>query len=55
MKVTFNTIPCNIIEHSVSFTPLSEQGAVKLAAAAPVMPGTIEVTALINAEFEYFA
>lgn len=53
MKVTLDTIPCSITELSTSFTPLAEQSAMKLTAAAPVMPGKIEITAAIEAEFAY--
>ncbi|MDF2522614.1 MAG: periplasmic immunogenic protein [Clostridiales bacterium] len=54
MKVNLDTIPCNVTEQSTSFTPLFEQGAMKLAATEAVMPGKIEITASIEAVFEYW-
>jgi uncharacterized protein YggE len=54
MKVNLDTIPCSITEQSTSFTPLFEQGAMKLAATEAVMPGKIEITASIEAVFEYW-
>ncbi|OGO77535.1 MAG: hypothetical protein A2Y23_07665 [Clostridiales bacterium GWB2_37_7] len=53
MKVSFDTIPCSITEQSTSFTPLSEQGIMKLAATEAVMPGKIEIIAMVEAEFEF--
>jgi len=53
MKVSLDPIPCSIIEQSTSLTPFAEQGAMKLTTAAPVMPGQIEITAAVEAEFEY--
>jgi uncharacterized protein YggE len=54
MKVNFNSIPCSITEQSTSFTPLLEQSSMKLAATEAVMPGDIEITATIEAEFQYW-
>ena len=54
MKVNFDSIPCSITEQSASFTPLLEQSAMKLAAAAPVVPGKIEIIATVEAEFQYW-
>jgi uncharacterized protein len=54
MKVYFDAIPCNITEQSTSFTPFAEQGVMKLAADVTVMPGKIEITAAVDAEFEYW-
>jgi uncharacterized protein YggE len=54
MKVSFDAIPCNITERSTSATPLSEQSVMKLAATEAVMPGKIEITATVEAEFEYW-
>jgi uncharacterized protein len=54
MKVNFDPIPCSITEQSQSFTPLLEQSSMKLAAATTVMPGIIEITAIIEAEFQYW-
>lgn len=54
MKVMLNTVPCSIIELSTSFSPLAEQGAMKLAAFDVVMPGKIKVTASIEAEYAYY-
>ncbi|MDF2520430.1 MAG: hypothetical protein K0R84_1058 [Clostridia bacterium] len=47
-------MPCNVVEQTTSFTPLAEQGAMKLAALDVVMPGRIEITAMIDAEFLYY-
>jgi uncharacterized protein YggE len=54
MKVNFNSIPCSITEQSTSFTPLLEQSSMKFAATEAVMPGDIEITATIEAEFQYW-
>lgn len=54
MKVNFDSIPCSITEQSTSFTPLLEQSSMKLVATATVMPGDIEITATIEAEFQYW-
>ena len=54
MKVSLDIIPCSIIEQTTSFTPLFEQSAMKLAATEAVMPGKIEITATIEAEYEYW-
>lgn len=54
MKVNFDMIPCSITEQSTSFTPLLEQSAMKLAATEVLMPGKIEITATIEAEFQYW-
>lgn len=53
MKVSLDTIPCSILERSTSFTPISEQATMKLAAAPSIMPGSIQVTASVEAEFMY--
>lgn len=55
MKVNFDSIPCSITEQSTSFTPLTEQSAMKLTATTAVMPGEIEIIATIEAEFQYWA
>lgn len=54
MKVSFDPIPCSITEQSTSFTPFAEQSVMKLAATDAVMPGKIEITAAVDAEFEYW-
>jgi uncharacterized protein YggE len=54
MKVSFDPIPCSITEQSTSFTPFLEQSTMKLAATEAVMPGKIEVSATVEAEFEYW-
>lgn len=54
MKVMLSMVPCSIIELSTSFSPLAEQGAMKLAALDVVMPGKIKVTASIEAEYTYY-
>jgi uncharacterized protein YggE len=53
MKVALDTIPCNIIERSTSFTPILEQDTLKLAAIPSLMPGSIQVIASVAAEFQY--
>jgi uncharacterized protein YggE len=54
MKVNFDSIPCSITEQSTSFTPLLEQSTMKLIASEAIMPGAIEITATIEAEFQYW-
>ncbi|MGB7606184.1 MAG: SIMPL domain-containing protein [Lutisporaceae bacterium] len=54
MKVMLDMVPCSIIELSTSFSPLTEQGVMKLAALDVVMPGKIKVTATIEAEYVYY-
>jgi uncharacterized protein YggE len=54
VKVNFDSVPCSITEQSTSFTPFIEQSTMKLAATAPVIPGKIEITANIEAEFQYW-
>lgn len=53
IKVTLDSVPCNVVEQSTSFTPLTQPQTFKVTA-APVMPGRIEITASIEAEFSYF-
>lgn len=54
MKVNFDPVPCSITEQSTSFTPLLEQSTMKLVATATILPGKIEITAMIEAEFQYW-
>lgn len=54
MKVTLDTIPCNITEQSTSITPFVDQSTMKLAAAEAVIPGKIEILAAVEAEFNYW-
>lgn len=54
MKVSLNPIPCSVTEQSTSFTPFTEQQTMKLAAADVVMPGKLQITAVVEAEFEYW-
>ena len=54
LKVNLDPVPCSITEQSTSFTPFIEQNSMKLAATAPVIPGKIEITAAIEAEFQYW-
>lgn len=54
MKVILDIVPYSIIEQSTSFSPLEEQGVMKLAALDVIMPGKIKVTAAIEAEYTYY-
>lgn len=54
MKVSLDVVPCTVTEQSTSFTPLTQQTTMKVAAEAPVMPGELEITASIEAEFLYY-
>lgn len=53
MKVTLDLVPCTVTELSTSFTPLTQPTTMKLTATT-VMPGEIEITASIEAEFLYY-
>lgn len=53
IKATLDIVPCNIVEQSTSFTPLTQQETMKLTAAV-VMPGRLEISASIEAEFAYY-
>lgn len=54
MKVNFDPVPCSITELSTSITPFLEQSSMKLATTSAVIPGKIEITANIEAEFQYW-
>ncbi len=54
IKVMLDVVPASIIEQSTSFSPLVENGVMKLEALEVVMPGKIKVTATIEADYEYY-
>jgi uncharacterized protein YggE len=53
LGVILDEIPINVIEENYNITPSVERKTLTAAASTPIMPGQIDITARINATFNY--